>query len=607
MSATAFNAKTATCGGCGVTLTFKTGSGRVIVCEYCGFGVARTDLGLENLGKVADLVTTGAQLTLGATGRLEGADFTLVGRVQYQWAQGVWDEWYASFKDGRWGWLAEAQGKYYVSFKIVPRQVPAFSTLRPGRPVVLDGLGRFVVTDLKRAKYVAARGELPDPFAVDGAELRFADLETASGGFATFDYGGSDEDPTIFVGKEIPFAKLGIGAEHLHVQPEEKIKVGKISCPKCQGALELKAPDQAVRVTCPFCDALLDASQGTLRYLTTLKPHALQFGLGARCTFEGVEYFVLGWMRRSCVVEGTTYPWEEYLLFDEKTSTYRFLMCTDGHWQFVTPLSAGEVDDGPFGVSYGKETYKRFSQVTARVDSVVGEFYWAVSIGEAVQAEDFIKPPLGISRETSNDEVVYSLSRYLEPGEVLAAFGEKEKPLPAPTGVGTLQPNPRAAAAEEAWSFCWKALAACFGLALVLILRAPSQVVFSQLLTGNSEGAAPAEAGAVSETYFSPPFEIANDGRNLEIELSTDVKQSWAAVNGAVINEETLEVTEFDLETSYYSGSDSDGSWSEGSREGTTFLSALPKGRYSVRAETQWERGKSRPAMQLVLPMIRSL
>ena len=37
--------------------------------------------------------------------------FTLVGRLQLDYGQGPWNEWYAAFDDGDWGWVAEAQGK----------------------------------------------------------------------------------------------------------------------------------------------------------------------------------------------------------------------------------------------------------------------------------------------------------------------------------------------------------------------------------------------------------------------------------------------------------------------------------------------------------------
>ena len=62
---------------------------------------------------------------------------------------------------------------------------------------------------------------------------------------------------------------------------------------------------------------------------------------------------------------------------------------------------------------------------------------------------------------------------------------------------------------------------------------------------------------------------------------------------------ETGGVDDFDLETSYYSGSDSDGAWSEGSTEARTFIASVPPGRYVLRLGPQWEAGKPPPTYDL--------
>ncbi|MCA1593465.1 MAG: hypothetical protein LC754_12615 [Acidobacteria bacterium] len=99
----------ANCPACGAPVTFKTGSSVVVVCDYCNSVVARTDRALEDLGKVADVVESGSPLAVGLKGVCRGVAFELTGRAQLGHAAGgMWDEWYAAFADGRWGWLAEA-------------------------------------------------------------------------------------------------------------------------------------------------------------------------------------------------------------------------------------------------------------------------------------------------------------------------------------------------------------------------------------------------------------------------------------------------------------------------------------------------------------------
>ena len=41
-----------------------------------------------------------------------------------------------------------------------------------------------------------------------------------------------------------------------------QVRYEAVSCPNCGGSLDLAAPDKTLRVTCPYCDTVLDANQG---------------------------------------------------------------------------------------------------------------------------------------------------------------------------------------------------------------------------------------------------------------------------------------------------------------------------------------------------------
>ncbi len=610
---TAFNAKVGQCTGCGAPLEFKIGTSRVIVCQHCQFAVARGDRGLENLGKMADLATTGARLTLQLEGKWEGTAFRLVGRLQYQWKQGVWDEWYVSFNDGRWGWIAETQGRYYISFRVQPRPVPPLSALRPGKSLALGGIGAFVVTDLKQARYLAASGELPEIFKV-GDSVGTADLTGRGNRFATLDYGESGrEDPELFLGKEVTLEELHLLPQNLAAPPsQQKIKTEKLICPTCNGPLELKAPDHTLRVTCPHCNSLLDTQQGVLKHLAHLEPVRLPFVMGSKPKFFGKEYLLIGWMERACTVEGEQYTWEEFLLYNEKDSSFRFLVCSEQHWSFVQPVAAGEIEEAFQLVTYRNKLYKKFSANFATVTRVYGEFYWEVYQGEQVQAVDYISPPEGLSKESNQEEVSWSHAIYLTPQEVQAAFaGTGRRDLPSPMGVGAMQPNPHRSSLSSAqkWAVVFTAIA--FILFLFFSIRGGT-VVFQQtivpedindqnrvVLAGKNVGnASPSRVDELhfptpqqpwaGRVYFSKPFRIPQARRNLRIQLTSNVSNSWAFLGGAVINQATQEYREFFLESSYYSGISDGESWSEGDRNATTYLSSMDDGEYVMRMELGW-------------------
>lgn len=592
------NARVAQCGACGAELVFRVGSSLIRVCDHCGFASARADRSVETLGKVADLIPTGARLALGMEGKYEGSHFVLVGRLQLDWGKGVWDEWYVAFDDGRWGWLAEAQGRYYLTFRMSRRPAPEWKVLGPGRHVFLDGLGHFAVTDLKQAKVVGARGELPDGSLSGEEAIRSADLAGRDGSFVTLDYGTRGEVPTIFAGHEVPIAALHLGESFEGPPPLKKVQAEKLTCPTCQAPVEPRVPSQTVRLTCSYCSSLLDVSKGSLRHLASLKRPPLTWEPGRKATFFDRTYLVVGWMLREVTVEGEMYTWEEYLLYDEETAGYRFLLCSDGHWSFVTPVSPAEVEEGYAVATFRHTHFRRFSKQAASVLSVHGEFYWAVQVGEKAMVSDFIAVPEGLSKEMTGDEVNWSHAVYLTPEQVWDAFGSTERPLP-PQGVGVLQPFPYAEALKKVTRTCLRAIAAAVVLFIVLAIRSGGTLVLDQPLQGEPAEAARASAGSAID--FSEPFEIDRGHRNLEVRYSSSVSQSWVAVSAALVNETTQEVTEVDLESAYYSGRSSDGAWVEDKRTKKAYISSITPGTYVLRTETHWPSGTPRPESRIQL------
>ena len=76
------------CPACGAEVVFKSGSSVVVVCGFCNSVVARTDRGVEDVGKVADVVESGSPLEVGLRGAVRNVPFTLTGRAQIEHAAG---------------------------------------------------------------------------------------------------------------------------------------------------------------------------------------------------------------------------------------------------------------------------------------------------------------------------------------------------------------------------------------------------------------------------------------------------------------------------------------------------------------------------------------
>jgi hypothetical protein len=97
-----------------------------------------------------------------------------------------------------------------------------------------------------------------------------------------------------------------------------------------------------------------------------------------------------------------------------------------------------------------------------------------------------------------------------------------------------------------------------------------------------------AMSGTPAAMNFSEPFEIRKKG-NVRAELYSEVSNSWLGVQGDLVNEATGETVSFYEEVSYYAGSDSDGSWSEGDPKEEEYLSAVDPGRYVLRTTAMFD------------------
>jgi len=193
------------CPSCGAKVVFRTSASVMAICEYCKSTLVRHDVNVEDVGKMADLKADGSPLQLNAGGVYAGVHFAVVGRIQYRFDRGLWNEWYLLFDDMRGGWLGEARGNYAVSFVTEAREkIPVYGDLKVGTTTALAGRP-FEVVDIESARVVAGEGELP--FTVGaGYEAPVADLSGAGRTFATIDY--SEDPPLLFVGQYVEFDEL---------------------------------------------------------------------------------------------------------------------------------------------------------------------------------------------------------------------------------------------------------------------------------------------------------------------------------------------------------------------------------------------------------------
>lgn len=384
---------------------------------------------------MSELFDDHSPLQLGAAGSLQGIAFTLVGRLQYGYADGTWNEWHALFDNGRSGWLSEDNGAYVFSFDAaLTEAAPRAGELRAGERRTISGR-IWDVASVTSARLMAAEGELPVAPPLR-SEFVVADLRDAQGEVGTLDYSTPD---TVHwsIGRGVALGDLRLSG--LREIGERMLAARNVECPSCGASLEVKlASTQSI--VCHQCKAVVDLSAGAgaalAHYAQANSGHegaqpTLPPGSTATLAIgrEGaLPWTVVGLVERCDIPEDsddeTTY-WREYLLFNQQAG-FAFLVDAEDGWSWVRPITGAPQVRGTQAQWEGV-TYQRRYTYAAKVTWVQGEFYWRVQREERAQVTDYDGTGPArrkrLSREQAGQEVTWSAGEAIDAAMLAKAFG----------------------------------------------------------------------------------------------------------------------------------------------------------------------------------------
>ena len=441
-----YRAYRAACPNCGAPVEFRSAASASAVCGYCRSTLVREGEALRRIGESAELFDDHSPLQLGVTGRWQGLAFTLVGRLQYAYADGRWTEWHALFDASDLGqglrsaWLSEDNGAYVLALdRPLNDRVPQAGTLFPGQKALIDGRA-WEVASVVQAQVHAAQGELPRPPQPAGPDHAFviADLRNAQDEVGTLDY-AEPARPQWSVGRAVRLAELQLAG--LRGLGSEKTLAGRsIDCPSCGASLEIRL-DSTQSVTCGQCRAVVDVSQGVGADLAHFAQNAVtepQIPLGtvgtlALGTPQPLPWQVVGYLERCDLPapgsdDEQTF-WREYLLY-HPTEGFVFLVDTEEGWSWVRPLTGVPVVQGDHATWAGARHAQRW-RYRAKTVHVIGEFYWRLRRDEPVEVTDYEGEGPNrrkrLSREQTagpgGGEITWSAGETLEARAVASAFG----------------------------------------------------------------------------------------------------------------------------------------------------------------------------------------
>jgi ribosomal protein L37AE/L43A len=420
----------AACPGCGAPVEFRSAQSTHAVCAYCQSTVARSGETLSRVGKMAELFDDHSPLQLQASGVWKGKRFTLVGRLQYRYAEGSWTEWYAVLEDGSSAFLSEDNGAYVFATAVqVGRELPGAERFRVGTTTAIKGKS-FSVASNNQVALLSAQGELPR-LPLQGQWFAMVELRSQDGGGGTratgevlsIDYGC--QPTTVSSGQSVLLDELKLtGLRNESVKNEN---ARQFSCPNC-GAQLTPLLASSKTLSCTSCHSIIDLSQGIgaeLQHALQDEPVMPLIPLGSQGAMQGVLWQVVGFQHRMGSEPNDPdeqFGWEEYLLYNAKRGFIFLVDSTEG-WSVVQPCTgAPEMGADQQSATYRGSNYRLKESYNAETTYVAGEFYWQVRRGQKTWNRDFVSGRNLLSMEQSAQEVTWSSGSQIDSDLVARTF-----------------------------------------------------------------------------------------------------------------------------------------------------------------------------------------
>ncbi len=351
-----------------------------------------------------------------------------------------------------------------------------------------------------------------------------------------------------------------------------------LNCTQCGGALDVRGGGRVRVHVCHYCGAALDAQADykvLTRYRDLPRPKA-PFALGQTGQIGGVAFTVIGTIGWQEMYAGRKWNWVDHQLYSP-THGYAWLTWEDG-WAVFTRKVRGAATPGWLSsrviesaeqrptVRFDGASFTYFASGRKWPTFIEGEFNYAPTMDMRPQYRSLLGRHRMLHMQRTDSEVEFELSELPPRDKTLLAFGAVPAKWPKERRVHPLSPydlGPLAAFTRD-----------CLvgGAVLALVLTAVLSALDSRVTR---------QSLAVVPAVEPVPFEITSDRGLVEFELVSDVQNGWIGLEGEVLDAGQNVVSAFADGAQYYSGRDSEGRWSEGSRR-MRVRTHLPVGQYTL-------------------------
>jgi hypothetical protein len=563
------------------------------ICDYCKTAIYWDKESALRAGEKSADLPDSPRFKIGATGKIKGRSFTILGRLHYAHETGTWNEWFIEMENGEIMWLTEDERELFLESPLkLTEPVPPHSELTLGMRVKLNGK-EGVIEEIGEAGCLGGEGQIP--FQVEIGEVYpYADGSSPDGSSSFgLEYDPATGKATAFFGRIIDFKEGKPAAEGRETAVS---RVGEvIRCKSCGKPYEGPRVETTGMVVCAACGAGLQLDEAEIRVVGKNKGKQPNFTLniGSPVTLEHIRYEVMGRLYYVETEEGVQYVSMEYVLYNPELG-YLWLSEEDGHFTVsrtihtrvpIPPISVAQMP-----VRVGDETFKIYESGELTLRWVDGALPWVAVVGEKTRYTHLINPPDYVDREITGKEVEVFRGRYVGRDQMQAAVGAKVE-LPPAKGVYSCQPYVPSAWLAGAWK-----IGAAFLALNILLLFYSFTADKDTFLMGEK-----VTADQYSQEYMTKPFTVSRDGSILCLQGQASLNNSWLAADFALVNAEDKVVSEFGGEASFYQGRDSEGYWSEGSSSFSSCFKVDKAGQYRLLVYGQGGSGYSGPSRRETL------
>lgn len=339
-----------------------------------------------------------------------------------------------------------------------------------------------------------------------------------------------------------------------------------VPCSNCNTTTTLDVNFEVTTFACPKCTSVYRNHQNEgLKFYNKRKPYSFdeKFEIGETVTFDDKEYKITGVL----IKQNEGFEWSEYIL-EGKEGDYLYLSEAAGHWIILSEIEfKTKVGNHPLNVEHEGITYHQFDYYYPTLIAAQGFFDF--DIFDKIELIEFISPPLILSFEKLGHQQTAFWGKHISKSEIKKAFGTSN--LPSKKGIGLVQPfifNIR----NLALTFCF--------VALLIILTnwflnkdqvektvLNTEIPFDQFTT---------------KDYITPSFTLNGSSAPLSVSVHSNVDNSWANVQVALINESTGEEIYANKDIEYYHGYTDGESWTEGNPTEEFNICGVAAGKYHL-------------------------